>query len=118
MTSAWLTLSLILPFYFYSEPDASLLPSLSDWGMLLVLALACTTLTWVLALRSLKHLSAFASTLTVNLEPVYGIALAWIILQEHRDLSPGFYWGVLLILVVVFSYPVLNKKFGKKTIAP
>lgn len=114
MTSAWLTLSLILPFYFHSEPTASLLPSLSDLGMLLVLALACTTLTWVLALRALKHLSAFASTLTVNLEPVYGIALAWILLEEHRDLSPGFYWGVLLILVVVFSYPVLNRRFGSQ----
>lgn len=116
MTSAWLTLSLILPFFFNAVPDAALLPSMEDLGMLLILALVCTTFTWVLSLRALKHLSAFASTLTVNLEPVYGIALAWIILQEHKELSPGFYWGVLLILVVVFSYPVLNKRFSKKKV--
>ena len=109
MTSAWLLLSLFMPFYFQSEPDASLAPTLQDFALLLILALACTTLTWVLALRSLKHLSAFASTLTVNLEPVYGIFLAWIILKEDKELSPGFYWGVLLIMVVVFSYPLLNR---------
>lgn len=113
MTSAWLLLSLFLPFYFQNEPDASLLPSPKDLAMLLVLALACTTLTWVLALRSLKHLSAFASTLTVNLEPVYGIFLAWIILKENKELSPGFYWGVVLILVVVFSYPLLDRLMRK-----
>ncbi|MCB0521990.1 MAG: DMT family transporter [Lewinellaceae bacterium] len=116
MSSAWLLLSLFLPFYFHNEPAARLLPSLKDLGMLLVLALACTTLTWVLALRALKHLSAFASTLTVNLEPVYGIFLAWVILHEDKELSAGFYWGVLLILVVVFSYPVFNKKFGRNSI--
>jgi len=116
MTSAWLTLSLILPFFFHAEPTALFMPSWEDLGLLLILALLCTTFTWVLSLRALKHLSAFASTLTVNLEPVYGIALAWIILQEHKELSSGFYWGVLLILVVVFSYPVLNKRFSKKKV--
>jgi len=113
MSSAWLLLSLFLPFYFFDGPEVSFWPSLRDWAMLLVLALVCTTFTWVLALRSLKHLSAFASTLTVNLEPVYGIFLAWIILKENKELSAGFYWGVLLILVVVFSYPFLKRVFEK-----
>ncbi|MCB0562692.1 MAG: EamA/RhaT family transporter, partial [Phaeodactylibacter sp.] len=61
-----------------------------------------------------RHLSAFASNLVVNLEPVYGIALAWFILKEHQDLSPGFYWGVLIILAAVFGYPFLRRKAGKK----
>ncbi len=111
MSSAWVLLSLFLPFYFYSQPDAALLPSWKDFALLLVLALACTTLTWILALRSLKYLSAFASTLTVNLEPVYGIFLAWLILHEDKELSARFYWGVVLILLVVFGYPFLNKRW-------
>ena len=115
MTSAWVVISLILPFFFQAEPDAVLIPSLNDFILLLILAVVCTTFTWVLALRTLKHLSAFASTLTVNLEPVYGIFLAIFILNEHKELSPGFYWGVLMILAVVFSYPFLNKVFGKAT---
>lgn len=115
MTSAWLFLSAALPFFFHAEPNAALLPSAKDFLLLLVLALACTTLTWVLALRAMKHLTAFASNLTVNLEPVYGIALAWLILGEQKELSTGFYVGVSLIFVVVFSYPFLKKKLSKST---
>jgi drug/metabolite transporter (DMT)-like permease len=76
---------------------------------LLILALLCTTLAYVLALRSLNHLSAFASNLTVNLEPVYGIALAWVLLNEHEELSSSFYIGVLIILLAVFSYPLIRR---------
>ena len=114
MTSAWLVLSLILPFSFQSDPGAALMPSLNDFILLLVLAIVCTTFAWVLALKALKHVSAFASTLTMNLEPVYGIFLAIFILNEHKELSPGFYWGVLIILAVVFSYPFLNKIMKRK----
>ncbi len=110
--TACLFISAILPFYFWITQDAlsSLLPSPTDWLYLLVLSLLCTTLAYVLALRSLKHLSAFAANLTVNLEPVYGIALAWFILGENEELTSGFYWGGAIILVAVFSYPILKGK--------
>ena len=109
--SAWTFLSLVLPVYIWysSEPVAVQPPMLSDWVYLLLMALLCTTLAYVLALRSLRHLSAFASNLTVNLEPVYGIFLAWILLRENEELSNGFYLGVLLILLVVFSYPLIRR---------
>lgn len=115
MGSAWIFLCLALPFFFYADPEAAFMPTGRDFLLLIVLALLCTTFTWVLALRSLKHLSAFASTLTVNMEPVYGIVLAILILKEHRELSTGFYWGVALIMVVVFSYPVVNNRMKKRT---
>lgn len=111
--SAWIFLSFFLPFYFAQNPSAPLWPNKLDWGYLLVLALLCTTLAYVLSLRALKHLSAFASNLTVNLEPVYGILLAWVLLNEHEELAPGFYWGVVIILLAVFSHPVLKKRFDK-----
>ncbi len=114
MSAAWMLLSLVLPFYIWANPETAFWPSLTDWGLLLVLAVACTTFTWVLALRALKHLSAFASTLTVNMEPVYGIFLAVLILDDHRELDSGFYWGVLLIMVVVFSYPNINKRLTSR----
>jgi drug/metabolite transporter (DMT)-like permease len=113
MSSAWLFLSAVLPFFFYAEPGAVLLPSAKDLALLIVLSLLCTTLTWVLCLRAMRHLTAFASNLTVNLEPVYGIFLAWLILGEQKELSPGFYGGVALILLVVFSYPFLSKLAAK-----
>jgi drug/metabolite transporter (DMT)-like permease len=112
--TACLFLTAILPFYFLITKDAfsNLLPSPRDWLYLMVLSLLCTTLAYVLALRSLKHLSAFASNLTVNLEPVYGIALAWVILGEQEELTSGFYWGGAIILLAVFSYPLLKKMIG------
>ncbi|MFK7981094.1 MAG: DMT family transporter [Saprospiraceae bacterium] len=110
MTSAWVFISLVLPFYFYWYPDCNFLPTADDWVYLFILALVCTTLALVLNLRALKHISAFASSLTYNLEPVYGIILAVVILQENKELSPAFYLGVLIILASVFSYPLLKNK--------
>ncbi len=111
--SAWLFISLLMPFYLQSA-EASFLPTFSDFAYLLVLALLCTTLAYVLALVALKHISAFAANLTVNLEPVYGIVLAWLILNESEELSMGFYVGCGVILLAVFSYPFLKSRFENK----
>ena len=109
--SGWLFLCLILPFFLSSKPEAIFWPSLSDFIYLLVLALLCTTLAYVLALRVLRYISAFASNLTINLEPVYGIILAWLILNENDELSLGFYVGGTIILAAVLIYPFLRRRF-------
>lgn len=115
--SAWLFMCLILPVYFLisGENDGvSFWPHGLDWLYLIVLALLCTTLAYVLALRSLRHLTAFASNLTVNLEPVYGIILAYFLLDDKQELDPRFYLGTLVILLAVFSYPVLRRWHKRK----
>lgn len=89
-------------------------PSTLDWSYLLILALLCTTLTFFLSLRALSRLSAFASNLTVNLEPVYGILLAYFLLDDARELSPTFYWGALLIVIAVFSYSAIDRYVRKR----
>ncbi len=109
--SAWLFLSLVVPVYAVWGPEEALRmwPTPADWGYLFVLALLCTTLAYILALRALHHLSAFASNLTINLEPVYGIALAWFLLDDRQELDADFYLGGLIILVAVLSYPLLRR---------
>lgn len=109
--SAWLFLSLVLPVLFLvSDINITFMPpSGMDWLYLLILALLCTTLAYALALKSLRHLTAFASNLTINMEPVYGIIMAWILLNENEELTSNFYWGVVIILLAVFSYPVLRR---------
>lgn len=111
--SGWLFISLLLPFYFIHEANINFLPSLSDMGYLLALALLCTTFAYVIALNALKHVSAFAANLINNLEPVYGIILAVLILKENKELDPGFYFGSALILLSVLFYPVIKKYFEK-----
>lgn len=112
LSSAWLFLSIVIAIMFLGGADfGSFWPvSLSDWGYLIILALLCTSFAYTISLRALKHISAFAANLTVNLEPVYGIFLAWILLNENKELGNGFYWGVAIILMSVFSYPVIKRK--------
>lgn len=95
----------------YGVLSDGLLPlSLSDWGYLLVLSLLCTTLAYVLAIRSLRYIPAFAFNLTINLEPVYGILLAWAMLDEHKSMDMKFYLGAAIITLAVFLYPKLQKR--------
>jgi drug/metabolite transporter (DMT)-like permease len=96
----------------------AVLPSLHDGVLLVLLALACTLLPYALALVSLRHLSAFETTLAVNLEPVYSIALAIVLLNEQRDLEPGFYFGVALIVGIVFSHPRVSRRWTPKKEGP
>ena len=85
--SAFLLFSLFMPFFVQSRAELTIWPSPSDWLYLAILVLACTVVAYLLAVRSLRHLSAFASNLTVNLEPLYGIVLAWLILKENQQLN-------------------------------
>lgn len=113
MTSGWILISVLIGLVLIAGGESWLLspqnpagrlvfwPSAEDWLWLLVLALCCTVWAQSLALSALKQLSSFTSTLTVNLEPVYGIALAFIFYQEQKDLHSSFYWGMLLIILSV-----------------
>ncbi len=73
----------------------------ADWLWLIILALCCTVWAQSLALTALKQLSTFTVTLSVNLEPVYGVLLAFLFYQENRELGTGFYIGVGMIILSV-----------------
>jgi len=91
----------------YPELGGRLLapPSAHDALLLLTLALACTLLPFALSFVALRHMSAFSAQLAVNLEPVYAIVLAIALLGEQRELTPQFYAGVAVILLVVLAHP-------------
>ncbi len=96
-----LALSVIVPFYLLQFPATYYMPTTTDWLWLLVLAWLCTVLSFDLQLNALKKISAFTANLTYNLEPVYGIILAFLFFKENQNLHRGFYIGVLLILLAV-----------------
>jgi len=79
-------------------------PGTRDAWLLAVLSLGCTLLPFALALRALRHTSAFMAQLAVSLEPVYAILLAILLLGEQRELTPWFYLGVAVILSAVFAH--------------
>ncbi len=86
------------------------LPQPRDAIYLVFLALGCTLLPFALSLVALRHLSAFSTALAVNMEPVYAIVLAILLLGEQRQLDPAFYLGVAIILAVVFSHPLFVRR--------
>jgi drug/metabolite transporter (DMT)-like permease len=86
---------------------ADWLPGPRDAVLLLALSAACTLLPFALSLVALRRLSAFQAQLAVNLEPVYAVALAAVLLGEQRELQPAFYLGVAIILGAVLLHPLL-----------
>lgn len=89
------------------------LPDATDLGWLLVLAIACTLLPFMLWLQALRHVSAFTTQLTLNLEPVYAIVLAALLFHEYRQLTPSFYAGVAVIIATVFLQPWLTARLQR-----
>ncbi len=101
MSGGWLLFCFVLPVYLYVFPADYYLPSTADWGWLFILAAFCTVLCFDLQLNALKHISAFTANLTYNLEPVYGIVLAFIFFDEGKMLNKWFYLGLGLILTAI-----------------
>lgn len=113
LSSAWLFISLIFIFWgSYIDLSIFYPPEVSDWIYIVMLALLCTTLAYVLTLRALSVLSAYATNLVINLEPLYGIVLAAFILKEYEQLTTNFYIGGAIILSIVMSYPYLKRRFS------
>ena len=96
-----LILTLLLPFYLKMSPAAYYIPTWSDVGWLLILAILCTVVCFDLQLKALRKISAFTCNLMYNLEPLYGIILAFIFFGEGESFHNEFYWGVLLILLAI-----------------
>ena len=97
LTGGFITLSLFMPFYLQQFPVKTILPGWTDLAWLLFLAWICSVWAFQLSVNALKKLSAFTVNLSFNLEPVYGIILAFLIYQENEFLSNWFYLGFGLI---------------------
>jgi drug/metabolite transporter (DMT)-like permease len=92
--------------------DLFVLPDARDGAWLLVLAIVCTLIPFAVALRTLRHLSAFTSQLAVNLEPVYAIVIAILFLGEARDLDGSFFLGVAIVMAAVFGHGWLSQRLS------
>jgi drug/metabolite transporter (DMT)-like permease len=109
-TLALTALAPLMPFVFPALASSPfVLPDGRDALLLIALALVCTLLPFTLSLIALRHMSAFATQLATNLEPVYAIVLAAILLGEQHELTPTFYCGAAIILGAVFVHPLLHR---------
>jgi drug/metabolite transporter (DMT)-like permease len=103
LTGGFVGLTVLLPLFQLFFPEKWAAPTPWDWVWLVVLSWLCTILTFFLYIRALKKVSAFTMNLTLTLEPIYGIILAFLLYQENKLFSQWFYVGFALIaLAVIF----------------
>lgn len=101
LMGGFIILTCILPVYLRHFNLHLTWPSAHDWWWLLVLSWLCTVLAFYLSMSALKTTSPFTVNLSYNLEPVYGIILAFVIYKENKELHPSFYVGLFCIIAAV-----------------
>lgn len=110
---AFITMSI---FSYYESPDywgilPYAMPGLGDTIFLLILSLVCTTLAFTMSVEILKKIDPLTVIITNNLEPVYGVVFSILLFPETEIMSAPFYAGAGILLLAVFTYPLLKSKF-------
>ena len=112
MAGAWLLLSVFM--LCSGGFGEGMNATAADWVYLLLLGTVCTSGAYVAAVSVMKEISAFRVALASNLEPIYGILLAWLFFGHQEKMSAGFYAGAVIILGAVFLFPVLKYRLDKR----
>lgn len=107
-------ITLLLPLFSYLGWLDLFMPTGNDWIYLILLSVFCTAMAFVFTAIALKELTPFIVNLSINLEPIYGVILAIIILHENKELNSGFYLGMAILLSAVFLYPLFGRYQKKK----
>lgn len=109
-TGGFMVLSVLLPFYLQKFPTETFNPGWENTGWLLVLSWFCSVIAFQLSANALKRLSAFTVNLTYNLEPVYGILLAFAVYNENEYLSKWFFigFGIIAAALIIHIYILIR----------
>ncbi|MEB8330571.1 DMT family transporter [Flavobacteriaceae bacterium KMM 6897] len=107
MASGVVFLSIYLSFSGSFTPKFFQLSS-NDWMYIFILASICTAYAFIASVKVMKFITPYTVMLTINLEPIYGIVLAFIILGESEKMDPMFYLGALVILSTVIANGILK----------
>ena len=113
LTGAWMCMCVWMGGEILTGSVVHFLPSGMDWLYLIILGIVCTSFAWVLVTRAIRHVSAYDQIMVINLEPVYGIIMALIILKDGRELHPTFYAGAAIILASVILHPIWQKRYAR-----
>ncbi len=84
--------------------------SLSDIYYIVILASFCTAYAFIASVKVMAFISPYTVMLTNNLEPVYGILLAFFILGADERMNPLFYVGAIIILATVIANGIIKNK--------
>lgn len=113
MFSGLITMLILIGF----TQDVSLeyfVVSWNDVWWLLFLGIICTSVAFLLTVEVTKHLGAFTVAMSINMEPIYTLGIAAVLLSENKELSLTFYLGAAIIVAAIFMNGFLNKKRRKR----
>jgi drug/metabolite transporter (DMT)-like permease len=100
-----------ITFYFLLQQKFSFdffVLTVNNWILILILASVCTAYAFTASVKVMQKLSPYTVMLTTNLEPVYGIILAYFILGGKEKMSKEFYIGALIIVITVILNGVIK----------
>ena len=111
----WLVISL---YYVFSGQISQISEiSYRDLALLTLLASVFTAYPMFESVNLMKYISPFTLILTVNLEPIYGIILAFFIFGESEKMSAVFYGASLVMILAIVIYGVIKARKKSKEIA-
>lgn len=112
MLSGALILSIVL-FITELQTGEVVILSVSDIVLLVILGLVCTSYAFTAVVRLMKRLTAYTVTMSVNLEPIYAIILAWFIFGDSELMSKGFYAGAIIIILSIIIHSAYTSMGNK-----
>ena len=107
LLGGFITLSFILILSNDFNTELFILKN-NDFLWLLILGTICTAYAFVVSVDVMKHLSPYSLMLSINMEPVYGILLASLFLNESKNMSYQFYLGFSFIFLAVVLNGILK----------
>lgn len=81
-----------------------------DLTYLLLLAIVCTAIAFVVSVEVMKRVSPFTVSISINMEPIYAIILALLFFGEKEQMSWGFYVGAAMVMATIFGNGLLKRK--------
>lgn len=113
MFSATIVMSVLLVLFGDMNVEA-LAINWKDFWLLLFLGVICTSVAFLVTVEITKFLGAFTVSLSINMEPIYTLGLAAVILHEHRTLNWQFYLGATIIVMAVFINAIIKQNRKRK----
>lgn len=110
LSGAFVTTAFMLPLSAWAGFQSTVWPALpqgSAWLWLFLLSGVCTVFALTASVALLRRFSAFSTSLAINMEPVYGILAARLLLGQAEAMTPAFYIGTAVILLAVLGHPLL-----------
>jgi len=101
MIGGTISLGILLPVYLHFFPATSLIPDGKNILYLLLLSLFCTVMVYIFLTEAMRKISAFTANLSMNMEPVYAIIIAFLFFDESKEVNFSFYIGLFFVVLSV-----------------